>query len=166
MSVANFNQFRPEEAVRILAQCCTSKRWIEQLVSSRPFPNREALLRKADDIWRQLKEEDYLEAFSGHPKIGDLQTLKEKYSNTKAFAASEQSSLAVASESVIIDLMQKNEEYEKKFGFIFIVCASGKAAAEMLSILLSRLPNRREVELRNASEEQRKIYQLRLEKLL
>ena len=101
MSVANFNQFRPEEAVRILAQCCTSKRWIEQLVSSRPFSNREALLRKADDIWRQLEEEDYLEAFSGHPKIGDMKSLKEKYSNTKALAADEQSSLAAASESVI-----------------------------------------------------------------
>ncbi len=166
MSVANFNQFRPEDAVRILEQCCTSKRWIEQLVSSRPFPNREALLRKADDIWRQLEEEDYLEAFSGHPKIGDMKSLKEKYSNTKALAADEQSSLVAASESVIINLMQKNEEYEKKFGFIFIVCATGKSAADMLSILLSRLSNSREVELRNASEEQRKIYQLRLEKLL
>ena len=165
MNIEDFNQFRPEEAVRVLEQCCTSERWGEQLVSARPFSNREALLQKADDIWRQLKEEDYLEAFSGHPKIGDMQSLKEKYSNTKAFAASEQSSLAAASESVIIDLMQKNEEYEKKFGFIFIVCASGKAAAEMLSILLSRLSNSREEELTNASEEQRKIYQLRLEKL-
>ena len=93
-------------------------------------------------------------------------SLKEKYSSTKALAADEQSSLTAASESVLIDLMQKNEEYEKKFGFIFIVCATGKSAVEMLSILLSRLSNIREEELKNASEEQRKIYQLRLEKLL
>ena len=166
MNIEDFNQFRPEEAVRVLEQCCTSERWIEQLVSARPFSNREALLQKADDIWRQLKEEDYLEAFSGHPKIGDMQSLKEKYSSTKALAADEQSSLTAASESVLIDLMQKNEEYEKKFGFIFIVCATGKSAVEMLSILLSRLSNIREEELTNASEEQRKIYQLRLEKLL
>ena len=95
-----------------------------------------------------------------------MQSLKEKYSSTKALAANEQSSLAAASESVLIDLMQKNEEYEKKFGFIFIVCATGKSAEEMLSILLARLSNNREEELTNASEEQRKIYQLRLEKLL
>ena len=107
MNIADFNQFRPEEAVRVLEQCCTSERWIEQLVSARPFSNREALLQKADDIWRQLKEEDYLEAFSGHPKIGDMQSLKEKYSSTKALAADEQSSLTAASESVLIDLMQK-----------------------------------------------------------
>ena len=166
MSIADFNQFLPEKASTILAQCCTSERWIKQLVSSRPFPNQEALLQKADDIWWKLEEEDYLEAFRGHPKIGDMQSLKEKYSSTKALAANEQSSLAAASESVLIDLMQKNEEYEKKFGFIFIVCATGKSAEEMLSILLARLSNNREEELTNASEEQRKIYQLRLEKLL
>ena len=150
----------------VLAQCCTSERWVKQLVSARPFPNREALLQKADDIWWKLEEVDYLEAFRGHPKIGDMQSLKEKYSSTKALAADEQSSLAAASESVLIDLMQKNEDYEKKFGFIFIVCATGKSAKEMLSILLSRLSNNREEELTNASEEQRKIYHLRLEKLL
>ena len=108
MSIADFNQFLPDKASTILAQCCTSERWIKQLVSSRPFPNQEALLQKADDIWWKLEEEDYLEAFRGHPKIGDMQSLKEKYSSTKALAANEQSSLAAASESVLIDLMQKN----------------------------------------------------------
>ena len=110
--------------------------------------------------------EDYLEACRGHPKIGDIKLLKAKYPRTQELAADEQSSLATASRAIMTDLAERNKEYEKKFGFIFIVCANRKSTSEMLAILLSRLPNNKEVELANAVEEQRKIYHLRIEKLL
>ena len=166
MRLEDFNKLRSEEAKIFLAQCCTCERWIEQIIISRPFSNRASLLERADDVWGGLNTRDYLEAFRGHPKIGDIKLLKGKYPRTQELSADEQSSLATASEAIMTDLAEKNKEYEKKFGFIFIVCANKKSTSEMLAILLSRLPNNKEVELANAIEEQRKIYHLRIKKLL
>lgn len=136
------------------------------MVSGRPYGNMTELKDAADVFWKQAAEGDFLQAFEGHPKIGDVSSLREKYSSTKALASGEQCSVGHASEQVILELSIGNKEYFKKFGFIFIVCATGKTAAQMLSLLQERLTNNRLTELTNAAEEQRKILQIRLEKLL
>ena len=150
----------------MLLQCCTSEAWIAGLLKLRPFSSPEAVHHAANKAWQGLQEEDYLQSFDGHPKIGDVDSLKAKYADTKALAAGEQASVDSASDQLIAALAAGNTAYEKKFGFIFIVCASGKTANEMLALLEARLPNSRAQELKNAAEQQRKIFHLRLEKLL
>jgi 2-oxo-4-hydroxy-4-carboxy-5-ureidoimidazoline decarboxylase len=136
------------------------------MLDSRPFASSQALFDRADDEWQNLAEEDYLQAFDGHPKIGDVNSLRAKYANTKELAAGEQAQVNAASDDVMQNLAQGNSNYQNKFGFIFIVCATGKSARQMLALLLDRLENDRETELLNAAEEQRKIFQLRLRKLV
>ena len=166
MSVETVNSMDVSTASHSFRQCCTSRAWIARMVASRPYPSAVAMSKAADENWRDLEERDYLEAFDGHPKIGDVSSLKDKYANTKELAAGEQSLVEVASDETIQALCDGNSAYEEKFGFIFIVCATGKSAGEMLSLLEDRFPNSREQELINAAEEQRKIFQIRLEKLL
>lgn len=166
MSLDQLNGASADEVAGLLRQCCTCEAWIERVVQQRPFASAQELQRTADRAWIDLAEGDYLQAFEGHPKIGDINSLQAKYANTKALAAGEQSAVDNAGEDVIAALAQGNSEYEQKFGFIFIVCATGKSAGEMLALLQARLPNDRELELLNAAEEQRKIFQIRLEKLL
>ena len=136
------------------------------MTKARPYSDMSNLKNAGDENWSRLEDSDFLQAFEGHPKIGDVNSLREKYSNTKKLASGEQGLVSDASEQVILDLSSGNEEYLKKFGFIFIVCATGKSAIEMLSLLQQRLSNSRDAELVNAAEEQRKIFQIRLDKLL
>jgi len=165
MNLDQFNQLSVNEAEKILTQCCTSDAWVGKMNNIRPFENRQQLSHAANEAWLGLKESDYLQAFDGHPKIGDVNSLRKKYANTKEIASGEQQSVNEASEKTLLDLAKYNDEYLNKFGFIFIVCATGKSASEMLSILSTRLSNDRETELSNAAEEQRKIFQIRLTKL-
>jgi 2-oxo-4-hydroxy-4-carboxy-5-ureidoimidazoline decarboxylase len=166
MSLEQLNNADPAAVSELLRQCCSSESWIRRLVDARPFASTVALSTAANEAWHGLDEEDYLQAFEGHPRIGDLGSLKARYANTRELAAGEQASVATAGDDVIEALADANTQYEKKFGFIFIVCAAGKSALQMLSLLRARLPNSRNEELTNAAEEQRKIFQLRLEKLL
>lgn len=166
MNLDELNNLSDAAANHAFMQCCTASNWVEMMVSSRPFASGQVLSSKADDVWRGLGEHDLLEAFEGHPQIGNVDTLRAKYANTKALACGEQSSVSQASEQVLQDLADGNAEYLQKFGFIFIVCATGKSAEQMLSLLLARLPNDKTTELVNAAEEQRKIFQLRLQKLI
>jgi 2-oxo-4-hydroxy-4-carboxy-5-ureidoimidazoline decarboxylase len=166
MSIEAINSASEEQARHSFRQCCTSERWVEGMVADRPYHSPEALVAAADTNWKNLSEADYLQAFDGHPKIGDVSSLKAKYADTKSLAAGEQSSVDAANDDTIQALAQGNSDYEDKFGFIFIVCATGKSATEMLELLQARLPNDRSSELRNAAEEQRKIFHIRLEKLL
>ena len=166
MSLAELNAAGETAASALLRQCCTSERWIEGLTRQRPFSTTADLQLAADKVWAELGEADFLQAFAGHPKIGDVDSLKARYAGTKALAAGEQSGVDTAGSDTIEALALNNANYEQRFGFIFIVCASGKSAAEMLQLLLDRLHNSRDQELIIAAEEQRKIFQLRLEKLL
>jgi 2-oxo-4-hydroxy-4-carboxy-5-ureidoimidazoline decarboxylase len=166
MDIQSLNTLPIDQANHLFLQCCTSEKWIEKMVASRPFTNRSSLRETADHIWGNLTEKDYLQAFEGHPKIGDVGSLKAKYANTKALASGEQSGANSATDEVIAELANSNSAYEEKYGFIFIVCATGKSATEMLALLQDRLNNDRQKELEIASEEQRKIFHLRLEKLL
>lgn len=113
-----------------------------------------------------MQEPDWLEAFDGHPKIGDPASLKKKYHSTQALASEEQSGVREATDQHIADLAKANQSYLDRFGFIFIICATGKTAEEMLGTILDRLNNTRDQELRIAAKEQLKITHIRLENLI
>ena len=166
MTLDQFNNLTRPECEEALRQCCVSTRWIEGMISARPFIDENTLYQAADQIWAGLDMPDYLEAFEGHPKIGDINSLKAKYANTKALAAGEQSGASDANAAVLEGLADGNAEYEKRFGFIFIVCATGKSAEEMLALLNARLDNDMITELAIAAGEQAKITRLRLQKML
>jgi len=166
MNLEQLNSLSSSEAIHAFMQCCTASSWVKGMVEARPFADANALTTRADSIWADAQEVDFIEAFEGHPQIGNVATLRAKYANTKELASGEQGLVKQATEQVLEDLAQGNADYLKKFGFIFIVCATGKSAQQMLDLLLSRMPNDKATELVNAGEEQRKIFQLRLEKLL
>ncbi len=136
------------------------------MTSARPFSNIDDLLAKADSVWWSLDKEDWLEAFRAHPKIGEKKAAAAQTEQARSWSAKEQSATSGAATEVIRALAEGNREYEQRFGFIYIVCATGKSSEEMLTILNARLQNDSETELSNAAEEQRKITRLRLEKLL
>lgn len=166
MTLEQLNQLSAETAAQAFGQCCAASDWISGMVAGRPYETTDALLANADQVWSSLDETNLLEAFGAHPQIGNVNSLRKKYASTKALAAGEQSAVSQASEETLQALAQGNLDYEKKFGFIFIVCATGKSALEMLELLQARLPNTREQELLNAAREQHAITVLRLQKLL
>jgi 2-oxo-4-hydroxy-4-carboxy-5-ureidoimidazoline decarboxylase len=166
MRVAEINQLPAEEAKHTFMQCCTSSSWVNKMVAARPYIDAQEMKQAADNAWIGLSVTDYLEAFEGHPKIGDVSSLRAKYANTKELAGNEQGLVKEANDAVLEVLSQGNSDYEVKFGFIFIVCATGKSAKEMSDLLQARLPNNKAQELINAAEEQRKIFQLRIDKAL
>jgi OHCU decarboxylase len=151
-------------AAEMLRNCCASSAWVNRMVAARPFPSDAALFETADRVWSQLTTADRLEAFRAHPKIGErMMTGSEQHAR---WSAAEQSGVARASREVRESLRAANDEYERKFGYIFIVCATGKSADEMLTLVRQRLANDPATELAIASEEQRKIMRLRLEKMM
>ncbi len=160
------NELGIDEAREVLSQCCGAGKWVEGMLGSMPFKSNDEMLKKAEEVWHSLDETDWLEAFSHHPKIGDLNSLKEKHTDTKHFAQKEQSGMDDAAPAVIKELVKCNQEYEKKFGYIFIVCATGKSADEMLAVIKKRIKNDSQSEIKNAMAEQNKITKLRMEKLL
>jgi len=166
MSIEELNDLPKPLFLNEMKICCASSRWVEDMYSLRPFSGMNDLMDKADKAWQSTGEEDWLEAFSHHPKIGDLESLEKKFKSTKELAGLEQSSVKTATSDTLQALADGNEEYEKKFGYIFIVCATGKSAEEMLNILNQRIVNSREDELRIAAKEQHKITKLRLQKII
>ena len=166
MKLEEFNRQSDKAASTALLQCCSSETWVRRMLQTRPFSAPQQLLNQASKHWWNLQEQDYLQAFEGHPKIGDVNSLREKYASTKALASGEQGGVAGASEEVYRELSAGNREYEERNGFIFIVCATGKGADEMLAMLQARLANTRAEEIKNACVEQEKITALRLQKML
>jgi len=165
-SLADFNKLSKETSEEALRFCCGSSTWVRQMNQSRPFKSLAELKKQSSQIWNTLSESEWKEAFLHHPKIGDLESLKKKFAGTKAWAEEEQKGSQGASEETLQSLARGNESYENRFGFIFIVCATGKTAAELLEILEKRLRNEPQTELRVAAQEQDKITQIRLEKLI
>jgi 2-oxo-4-hydroxy-4-carboxy-5-ureidoimidazoline decarboxylase len=166
MAISEFiNQLNDQSLTAALTKCCASRRWVESMAAARPFADDEAVLHQATTIWNGLQPADWREAFAAHPKIGDLESLRGKFGNTRDWANGEQSGVASAAEATIRQLAELNREYEARFSYIFIVCATGKTAEEMLAILKQRLPNDPQGELSVAAGEQLKITLLRLQKL-
>jgi OHCU decarboxylase len=148
-----------------LFNCCAAASWIDGMLARRPFADDDAVHNAAAEVAASLAEADWLDAFAAHPMIGDVASLKQKYAATRSLAAGEQGGVAAASEATLDELAALNRECLQRFGFQFIVFATGKTAEEMLALLKARINNSREAELRNAAVEQLKITQLRLEKL-
>ncbi|MFT6154039.1 MAG: 2-oxo-4-hydroxy-4-carboxy-5-ureidoimidazoline decarboxylase [Crocinitomicaceae bacterium] len=165
MNVDELNNLNKAAAFQIFGSCCTSDTWIAAMEQARPFKSVAHTHQTALDVWTDCSDSDFLQAFEGHPKIGDVSSLRKKYASTKGLAINEQSGVNVATEKTLQALSDGNNEYDEKNGFIFIVYATGKSAAEMLAILNARLPNDRATELKNASVEQSKITALRIDKL-
>jgi 2-oxo-4-hydroxy-4-carboxy-5-ureidoimidazoline decarboxylase len=154
------------QAAAQLSRCCGAEQWVALVLSQRPFASLAALIQAADEASAALSEQDLLEAFSHHPEIGsDLDALRRKFQNTAALSVSEQAGVAGADEATLLALSAGNAAYKQRFGFLFIVCASGRSAAEMLALLQARLPNPRSIELQIAAAEHAKIARLRIEKL-
>jgi OHCU decarboxylase len=164
--LSRWNAHSTEGAIQEIAPCCGSQIWAERLVARRPFLSSPALIVASDEIWNQLDAADWLEAFSKHPRIGERKAPAIASSQSAAWSAREQRGVADSPEVMQSELAEANREYERRFGRIFIVCAAGKSAAEVLDILRRRLQNDEATELRIAAEEQLKITNLRLEKWL
>jgi 2-oxo-4-hydroxy-4-carboxy-5-ureidoimidazoline decarboxylase len=165
MTIAEFDHLPTEQKRELFQKCCGSKAWIEKMIAAPPLEDLVDLVETAEEKWWECSETDWLEAFEHHPKIGDINSLKKKYANTVGWASNEQSGVNAAPDEILNALAKGNDDYEKKFGYIFIVCATGKSATQMLEILQSRLPNNAEEEIQTAADEQLKITKLRLEKL-
>lgn len=166
MKLSELTELSTERAITHFFRCCGCRTWAEEMAERRPFESPEELFSEAEKIWWDLGRDEWLEAFSAHPKIGDIDSLREKYASTKSWSEDEQSGVATADEQVLERLAEANDEYEQRFGYIFIVCATGKSAAEMLALLEERLHNDPDDELEIAAGEQAKITRIRLQKLL
>lgn len=148
-----------------LLKCCGNEKWADEMIVFVPFGSAEEIEDTAEKIWSKLGKEDKLESFGHHPKIGGLESLKKKYSLSGEMSKQEQSGIQNASETTIKELAKYNEDYEKKFGYVFLVCATGKSADEMLGLLKTRINNDPETEFRIAGNELIKIAKLRLNRI-
>ena len=154
-TLARWNGLEPAEATKEILSCCGALAWAEGMAGKRPLEDEAAVLITADEVWRSLEPAEWLAAFKSHPRIGESRAAVARGEHSAAWSEQEQKSAAVRSDEMKLSLAKGNHEYEEKFGFIFIVCATGKSAAEILAILRRRLQNGTEIELREAAEEQR-----------
>lgn len=160
------NELPEAEAASELKKCCGSTAWATKMAAARPFKDLDSLFGAADSIWWSVSREDWLEAFAAHPRIGSKKDVDKKSGDEKAWSSGEQAAVSSAEQITLDALAAANLDYEDRFGHIYIVCATGKSADEMLRLARSRLANDKETELRIAAEEQRKITHIRLTKLL
>lgn len=164
--VEKLNRLGSEEAHAALLACCGSARWAREVAALRPFWDVGQLLSIGRRVWDELDREDWLEAFRAHPRIGESSAAADTGREARRWSEGEQSGARAASRETLDALARANREYEGRFGFIFIVCATGRTADEMLAMLGERLGNDPETELRVAAREQWRITELRLKKFL
>jgi OHCU decarboxylase len=160
-----WNSTGEQSATEAMLACCGSRRWAAEMVAQRPIANIAVLSKTADRIWANMAERDWLEAFTAHPRIGERKAPSGS-DQSMDWSQQEQAGTDRASASILLELATGNAVYEQKFGFTYIVCATGKSADEMLAILKRRIGNDRMAELREAAEQQRQIMQIRLGKWL
>lgn len=161
MTLNEFNGLDKQAAEELLRSCCGSKAWVSAMMKHFPFASEKKLVQQAVVAWyHECSEQDWLEAASHHPRIGDIKSLEEK------FAGKEQEAVGNAAQETLNALLKANQDYENKFGFIFIVCATGKTADEMLRLLNDRLQNEQAEESIISMGEQLKITMIRFRKIL
>lgn len=165
-TLARWNRLPREDSAKEILPCCGSRAWAQEMATRRPFADEASLLAASEDAWGNLAEEDWMEAFRSHLRIGESQNSQASANPSAGWSAQEQRNVAEAGEAVKAELAEANREYERRFGHIFIVCASGKTAPDILAILRRRLQSDNETELREAAEEQRQIMLIRLKKWL
>ena len=167
MNFKSLNALSPDEALKEFLKCCGSVNWAKGMVQLRQYASSiDGLARLGNSFWWVLQPADWLEAFRSHPKIGEKKAAEVVPTQAKEWSGQEQAGVCEANQDTVDALAQLNREYEQKFGFIFIVCATGKSAAEMLELLRERLNNEPDAELRIAAAEQAKITEIRLKKLV
>jgi 2-oxo-4-hydroxy-4-carboxy-5-ureidoimidazoline decarboxylase len=167
--LVNWNALDAEAAAREILPCCGSRAWADAVAALRPFVDAQQLFQESDAIWAALPEVDWREAFDSHPRIGQ-QHARAATAESLAWSAEEQgaamSAAGLQEAAAKLALVEGNRQYEERFGRIFIVCAAGKSAAEILEILNARMQNTAADELLEAAEQQRRITQLRLRRWL
>jgi 2-oxo-4-hydroxy-4-carboxy-5-ureidoimidazoline decarboxylase len=160
-----WNKADENSATDAMLACCGARRWAERMVARRPISSLAELSEAADREWSSMLEPDWLEAFVCHPRIGERK-LPAAPVRSGAWSEQEQSGIKAASTSILRDLAEANALYEQRFGFTYIVCATGKSPDELLVLLNRRLARDRMAELKEAAEQQRQIMQIRLGKWL
>jgi OHCU decarboxylase len=169
-TLGRWNRLPVDEAIRAILPCCGSKAWAQGMAARRPLADERALLAASNEVWRSLSRSDWMEAFQSHPRIGQSRPehprLQSPSAQSVAWSSQEQRKVADADAAVKGALADANREYEQRFGRIFIVCATGKSASEILEIIQRRLENDPEIELLEAAEQQRQITEIRLKKWL
>lgn len=158
MTLDELNGLDTPAVLKALLACCGAREWATRMIALRPFGSIAVLLDTADREWLRLGEPDWLEAFDAHPRIGER--------SEAAASQREQAAVYSAGDNITRALAHANAEYEKRFGFIFIVFATGKTPEQILDILKTRLVNPRDMEIKIAVAEQMKITRLRLRRLL
>ena len=164
MNIAEFDHLPDEQKRELLQQCCGSSNWVNKMIASMPAEDLVDLEELAEENWYACNHQDWKEAFDHHPEIGDINSLREKFSSTSHLAENEQSGVEGSNEEVLQQLSDGNKKYKEKFGYIFIISAAGKSGKEILNELQARLSNSAEEEIKNAMEEQNRITKLRIEK--
>jgi OHCU decarboxylase len=164
-ALSSWNKADSQAGLDAMLACCGARRWAAAMVALRPIGTVHELSAAADRIWSTMEEADWMEAFACHPRIGERKAVHASMKSI-AWSRQEQSSAETAAERVLAELAAGNALYEERFGFTYIVCATGKSAEEMLAILSRRLNSDRSSELREAAEQQRQITQIRLGKWL
>ncbi|MEM1226526.1 MAG: allantoinase AllB [Planctomycetota bacterium] len=166
LTIDGMNHLSPRQAIERWKSCCGSTRWCSEMAARRPMGCVADIHAAADECFSKLTRDDWLEAFECHPKLGDLESLRMKYAGNRQWSSGEQSGVAAADDATLKALADGNQAYEQKFGYLFILCASGKSAADMLASLQSRIGHSHDHELNVAAAEQTKITHLRIDKLL
>jgi OHCU decarboxylase len=164
--LARWNSLPPDGAAQEILPCCGSRAWAFGVAARRPLLDEASLLAASDQVWNSLDEPDWLEAFASHPRLGESRAVPNAPAQSAAWSAQEQKNVAASSKAALAELAAANREYERRFGRIFIVSATGKSPAEILEILRTRLQNDAAAELREAAEQQRRIARIRLTKWL
>ena len=165
-TLERFNRLSKQKAAKALRDCCGSTKWAQQMAQEKPFPNPSTFFQAADKIWSELRHEDWLQAFRHHPAIGTKKAQSKQSATASRWSAKEQSTAQSAPPEILAALAEGNKAYARKYGYVFLICATGKTSEDILKALRQRMSNAPEVELRIAAEEQHKITRLRLEKLL
>ncbi|MEO9211100.1 MAG: 2-oxo-4-hydroxy-4-carboxy-5-ureidoimidazoline decarboxylase [Ginsengibacter sp.] len=165
MTIAEFDHLDIKKKKELLFNCCGCNAWVKGMLEIFPVNDLIDLLEYAEEKWYDCNPAEWLEAFEHHPKIGDIDSIQKKFAETADYAENEQAGVSPNDKKILEELIKANEEYEDVFGYIFIVFATGKTAAEMLAILNERLLNNPHDELIVAAGEQDKITKLRLQKL-
>jgi len=166
MRISDLDHMPLPELKAQLFKCCGSTAWVEKMITVFPVEDLIDLFEYAETKWNECSESDWREAFEHHPQIGKVETLNADDQDSAAWAKAEQSKVYEASDEVKQKLADANKLYKEKFGYIFIINATGKSATEILTELMVRLQNNPETEIEIAMYEQVGITRIRLEKLL
>jgi 2-oxo-4-hydroxy-4-carboxy-5-ureidoimidazoline decarboxylase len=174
--VRRLNHLPAGEDRQALLACCASTRWVDRMLSQRPFKDANEVFTAATRLWNDLGREDWLEAFAAHPRLGESRPGGQAGRRAEpapghgalgeAWSETEQAGVGSADADVKAALAQANRDYEAKFGWIYLACATGRSAEELLDLARRRMANAPDEELKVAAAEQDRITRLRLEKLL